>query len=162
MKLIDKDALVAEIERLITPENGYSMDKLLDFIDTLEAKEVDLNPTLEDISIIRQIMFDYNRQVRNEVTIPKRPTEFCDKARSEEIISELEESQAETLILLGDIPLKKGESDRLNALRAKVVELWCGTKKELPSKLVSLIQEGKDNGWVNITQEKIDNSKWNK
>ena len=58
--------------------------------------------------------------------------------------------------------LKKGESDRLNTLRAKIVELWCGTKKELPSKLVSLIQEGKDNGWVNITQEKIDNSKWNK
>lgn len=41
----------------------------------------------------------------NEVTIPKRPTEFCDKARSGEIISELEESQAETLILLGDIPI---------------------------------------------------------
>lgn len=41
----------------------------------------------------------------NEVTIPVRPTNFCDKARSEEIISELEESQAETLILLGDIPV---------------------------------------------------------
>ena len=41
----------------------------------------------------------------NEVTIPKRPTNFCDKARSEEIISELEESQAGTLILLGDIPV---------------------------------------------------------
>ena len=41
----------------------------------------------------------------NEVTIPPRPTVFCDKARSEEIISELEESQAETLILLGDIPI---------------------------------------------------------
>lgn len=58
--------------------------------------------------------------------------------------------------------LKKGESDMLNTLRAKIVELWCGTKKDLPSKLISLIQEGKDNGWVNITQEKIDNSKWNK
>ena len=90
MKLIDKDALVAEIERLITPENGYSMDKLLDFIDTLEAKEVDLNPTLEDISIIRQIMFDYNRQVRNEVTIPN-DKEYCQevlkrfKAQKEEL-----------------------------------------------------------------------------
>ena len=41
----------------------------------------------------------------NEVTIPSRPTVFCDKARSEEIVSELEESQAETLILLGDIPI---------------------------------------------------------
>lgn len=58
--------------------------------------------------------------------------------------------------------LRKGETERLMILRSKVIDLWCGTKKELPSKLVSLIQEGKDNGWVNITQEKIDNSKWNK
>jgi hypothetical protein len=58
--------------------------------------------------------------------------------------------------------LKKGETERLMVLRRKVIDLWYGTKKELPSKLVSLIQEGKDNGWVNITQEKIDNSKWNK
>ena len=41
----------------------------------------------------------------NEVTIPIRPTIFCDQARSEEIVSELEESQAETLILLGDVPI---------------------------------------------------------
>ena len=40
---ISKSALVAEIDRLITPENGHSMDKLLDFIDTLEVKEVDEN-----------------------------------------------------------------------------------------------------------------------
>ncbi len=36
---ISKDALVAEIERLMTPECGYSMNKLLDFIDTLEVKD---------------------------------------------------------------------------------------------------------------------------
>lgn len=53
-------------------------------------------------------------------------------------------------------------TEELMKLRTKVIELWCGTKKELPSKLVKLIQEGKDNGWVNITQEKIENSKWNK
>lgn len=58
--------------------------------------------------------------------------------------------------------LKKCESKELMNLRSKVINLWCGTKKDLPSKLVSLIQEGKDNGWVNITQENIDNSKWNK
>lgn len=58
--------------------------------------------------------------------------------------------------------LKKGETKELMNLRSKVIDLWCGTKKDLPSKLVSLIQEGKDNGWVNITQEKIDNSKWNR
>ena len=58
--------------------------------------------------------------------------------------------------------LKKGETLELMDLRSKVIDLWCGTKKELPSKLVTLVQEGKDNGWINIDQEKIDNSKWNK
>ena len=58
--------------------------------------------------------------------------------------------------------VKKGETDKLMKLRAKVIALWCGTKKELPSKLVSLMQEAKDNGWANITQEQIDNSKWNR
>lgn len=41
----------------------------------------------------------------NPVTIPNRPTAFCDKKRSEEITAELMESQAELLILLGDIPI---------------------------------------------------------
>ena len=58
--------------------------------------------------------------------------------------------------------LKKGETEQLMTLRSKVIDLWCGTKKELPSKLVVLVQEGKDNGWINIDQEKIDNSKWKK
>ena len=58
--------------------------------------------------------------------------------------------------------LKKGETEQLMTLRSKVIDLWCGTKKELPSKLVALVQEGKDNGWINIDQEKIDNSKWKK
>ena len=58
--------------------------------------------------------------------------------------------------------LKKGETEQLMDLRSKVIDLWCGTKKELPSKLVTLVQEGMDNGWINIDQEKIDNSKWKK
>jgi len=58
--------------------------------------------------------------------------------------------------------LKKGQTKVLMLLRSKVIDLWCGTKKELPSKLVSLMQEAKDNGWANITQEQIDNSKWNR
>ena len=58
--------------------------------------------------------------------------------------------------------LKKGETLELMDLRSKVIDLWCGTKKELPSKLIALVQEGKDNGWINIDQAKIDNSKWNK
>ena len=51
-------------------------------------------------------------------------------------------------------------TEELMNLRTKVIDLWCGKKKDLPNKLVSLIQEGKNNGWVNINQEKIDNSKW--
>lgn len=41
----------------------------------------------------------------NEVTIPKRPSTFCDDARAKEITAELLESQAELLVLLGDIPI---------------------------------------------------------
>jgi hypothetical protein len=43
----------------------------------------------------------------NRVTIRKRPTVFCDYGRCSEIISELEESQANLLILLGDIPIQQ-------------------------------------------------------
>ena len=43
----------------------------------------------------------------NPVTIPSRPTAFCDQKRSEEILSELKESQAGLLVLLGDIPIKQ-------------------------------------------------------
>ena len=43
----------------------------------------------------------------NEVTIPKRPSRFCDIKRCEEIVAELEESKAELLVLLGDIPIKQ-------------------------------------------------------
>lgn len=41
----------------------------------------------------------------NPVTIPNRPTAFCSRKRAEEITGELMESQAELLILLGDIPI---------------------------------------------------------
>lgn len=41
----------------------------------------------------------------NPVTIPNRPTAFCDKKRAEEITEELMGSQAEILVLLGDIPI---------------------------------------------------------
>jgi hypothetical protein len=43
----------------------------------------------------------------NEVTIPKRPSKFCDSERCKEIIAELEKSKAELLVLLGDIPIKQ-------------------------------------------------------
>lgn len=41
----------------------------------------------------------------NPVTIPKVPNTFCDKARAEKITAELLESEAELLVLLGDIPI---------------------------------------------------------
>ncbi len=41
----------------------------------------------------------------NPVTIPSRPSVFCDKQRSGEITEELMQSKAELLVLLGDIPI---------------------------------------------------------
>lgn len=41
----------------------------------------------------------------NDVTIPKRPTTFCDEIRAKEITEELIESGAQLLVLLGDIPI---------------------------------------------------------
>lgn len=41
----------------------------------------------------------------NPVTIPNRPSNFCDKNRSAEITEELMQSKAEMLVLLGDIPI---------------------------------------------------------
>ena len=41
----------------------------------------------------------------NDVLIPRRPAVFCDDRRAREIADEIIESQAELLILLGDIPI---------------------------------------------------------
>lgn len=41
----------------------------------------------------------------NPVTIPNRPSAFCDKKRSDEITEELMQSGADLLVLLGDIPI---------------------------------------------------------
>lgn len=43
----------------------------------------------------------------NPVTIPSRGTTFCDEARCKEILQELEQSKADLLVLLGDIPIKQ-------------------------------------------------------
>ena len=53
--------------------------------------------------------YDKDRQTYglNEVTIPKRPSRFCNSKRCEEIVAELVESKAELLVLLGDIPIKQ-------------------------------------------------------
>ena len=68
--------------------------------------ETRLNP-----SQVKVIQERYNPLVEeyglNEVTIPKRPSAFCDEKRAEEIVDELMQSQAELLVLLGDIPIEQ-------------------------------------------------------
>jgi leucyl aminopeptidase (aminopeptidase T) len=58
--------------------------------------------------------------------------------------------------------LKKGETEKLMYLRSKIICMWNDRKKNIGSHLVSLMQEAKDKGWANISQEQINNSKWNK
>jgi len=43
----------------------------------------------------------------NSVTIPKRPSVFCDVKRSKEILDELDKSESDLLVPLGDIPIKQ-------------------------------------------------------
>lgn len=66
--------------------------------------ETRLNP-----SQVKVIEERYNPLIEayglNEVTIPRRPSAFCDAARAEEITAELMESRAGLLVLLGDIPI---------------------------------------------------------
>ena len=59
-----------------------------------EAKDIrdHYNPLIKDYDL-------------NDVTIRKRPVVFCDDMRSREICEEIIESQAELLILLGDIAI---------------------------------------------------------
>ena len=71
----------------------------------------------------------------NPVTIPTRPNTFCDKARSEEITAELMESEAELLVLLGDIPiaqyLKKAADVPYSTLGEYVEKYGYGTPTEV-------------------------------
>ena len=43
----------------------------------------------------------------NEVTIPRRPNAFCDSRRCNEITDELLRSEADLLVLLGDLPIRQ-------------------------------------------------------
>ncbi len=58
---------------------------------------------------VRVIQEKYNPCIEicalNEVTIPKRPSVFCDAKRAEEIADEIMRSKAGLLVLLGDIPI---------------------------------------------------------
>lgn len=53
----------------------------------------------------------YNPEIKNhglnEVTIPRRPSIFCDAERCKEILAEIDESKAGMLVLLDDIPIKQ-------------------------------------------------------
>jgi hypothetical protein len=66
--------------------------------------ETRINP-----SQVKAIREKYNPLIEqyglNPVTIPERPSYFCDQKRSEEITDELMQSKAELLVLLGDIPI---------------------------------------------------------
>ena len=43
----------------------------------------------------------------NEVTIPVCPTKFCDEKRTQEITDEILRSEADILVVLGDVPIKQ-------------------------------------------------------
>lgn len=63
-----------------------------------------LNPS--QVKVIRE-RYDplVERYGLNEVTVPQRPSAFCDQTRAHNIVAELEESKAGLLVLLGDIPI---------------------------------------------------------
>lgn len=52
--------------------------------------------------------------------------------------------------------MRKGETDAYYRLQAEVMNMWSDYKKYLPKNLKSAIQLLKDEGRVNIPQEKID------
>ena len=58
---------------------------------------------------VKAIKEKYNPLIKefglNEVTIPERPNIFSNDKRNKEILSELKESKADLLVLLGDIPI---------------------------------------------------------
>lgn len=58
--------------------------------------------------------------------------------------------------------LRRSDTEEMLQLRYKISDLWCGNKKDVSKKLVAYMQEFKDRGWINLSQEQIDNSKWNK
>ena len=77
-----------------------------------EAWLCDLLPeTRLNASQVRVLKTKYDPKIKqyglNHVTIPKRPTVFCDLNRSKEILAELSESKANLLLLLGDIPIQQ-------------------------------------------------------
>ena len=78
-----------------TREDAWLCDCLPETrINPSQAKAIreKYNPLIEQYSL-------------NAVTIPNRPSDFCDQKRIKEITDELMQSEAELLVLLGDIPI---------------------------------------------------------
>lgn len=68
--------------------------------------EMRLNPSQE--KVIREKYTPLVKQYGlNDVTIPKRPSSFCDNLRCDVILDEILTSKANILVLLGDIPIKQ-------------------------------------------------------
>lgn len=55
--------------------------------------------------------------------------------------------------------MRKGETEAYFRLQSKVIDMWVDKKKNLRENLKRTIQLLKDEGRINITQEKIDNYK---
>lgn len=63
-----------ELQKELTKFDGYDIEQAYE--DGYKQAKEDNALTWEDISIIRKIMYDYNKQVRNEMAIPKEE-EYC-------------------------------------------------------------------------------------
>ena len=120
-KIIGKIKIPKELGTLSLPDkdfNGPSAKVLDEHIlaplsfTRKDAWLCDLYPeTLLNRSQVSALERSYEKEREryglNEVTIPKRRSSFCNSERCKEIVAELEESQSELLILLGDIPIKQ-------------------------------------------------------
>ena len=145
--------------------SGY-VEAITDLIKKLHNKGVDLK-TLPTAIYARkstkdesQISLDSQIDTCQRCLEGEKRLKVVNIYREDKISGYHSENRKEFQKLLEE--LRKGQTEELMKLRGKLVSLWCDTKKNLGKNLVALMQEGKDNGWVNIDQEKIDNSKWNK
>lgn len=89
-------------EHILAPL-GYSRKDawLCDLLPETRLNDNQINALKDTYEIVRE------KYGLNEVTIPKCPNQYCNSERSKEIMEEIKESQADLLILLGDVPIKQ-------------------------------------------------------
>lgn len=58
--------------------------------------------------------------------------------------------------------LRRRELEDFMNVRADIISMWCGNKKDIDKSLVELMTKFKNEGWANITEDQINSSKWNK